>query len=252
MLDYEGVSNRFKTVGYEHAGTELRLNGYGHHIDFKELVGSTVWFYAQTEVFIDLANASERDGRQAHFGVSDVSVEDHLTDQPRVLYTDAEGSRQEIVADYLIGADGSRSMCRFLIPEEGRKQYFVEYPFAWYGISVEAPISRDELIYATSEKGFALISQRSDELQRWYLQVRPDEDAESWSDDQIFSAFDERVRGDGFSLTTGPIVERLRLPFRSFVQQPMQHRRLVLIGDAAHTVPPTGARGLNLAFTGWL
>ena len=153
------------------------------------------------------------------------------------------------MADFLVGSDGSRSICRFLIPEERRKQYFVEYPFAWFGVTIEAKMSSDELIYATSTKGFALISQRSDTIQRWYLQAQPEDDMENWSDDQLFAAFDERVTGDGFQLIKGPITDKVRLPFRSFVQQPMQHGRLVLAGDAAHTVPPTGARGLNLAFS---
>ena len=125
--------------------------------------------------------------------------------------------------------------------------YFREYPFAWFGILCEAPMSAPELIYAQSDRGFALISQRTDTVQRMYLQCEPDEDVHAWSEDQIWSELQARVAGDGFELKTGPIFERARLNFRSFVQEPMSHGRLVLAGDAAHTVPPTGAKGLNLA-----
>ncbi|AKT50973.1 4-hydroxybenzoate 3-monooxygenase [Arsenicicoccus sp. oral taxon 190] len=243
----DGVSDRILRDGYEHEGVELRLHGQGHRIDFRELVGASVWLYPQTDVFIDLADARERDGGTVHFGVTDVAVSGIESDSPVVGFTDADGQRHELRAQVVVGSDGSRSQCRKLVPEARRRIYGKEYPFAWFGILCEAPMSAPELIYAQSSRGFALISQRTESLQRMYLQCDPDEDVDAWSEDQIWSELQARVAGDGFELRTGPIVERARLNFRSFVQEPMSHGRLVLAGDAAHTVPPTGAKGLNLA-----
>lgn len=243
----DGVSDRILRDGYEHEGVELRLHGQGHRIDFQELVGASVWLYPQTDVFIDLADARERDGGDVRFGVTEVEVDGVETDCPTVRFTDASGERHELRATYVVGADGSRSECRRLVPETRRRVYGKEYPFAWFGILCEAPMSAPELIYAQSGRGFALISQRTDTVQRMYLQCEPHEDVHAWSEDQIWSELQARVAGDGFELKTGPIFERARLNFRSFVQEPMSHGRLVLAGDAAHTVPPTGAKGLNLA-----
>ena len=243
----DGVSDRILRDGYEHEGVELRLHGQGHRIDFQELVGASVWLYPQTDVFIDLADARARDGGDVRFGVTEVEVDGVETDSPTVRFTDADGERQELRATYVVGSDGSRSQCRRLVPEARRTVYGKEYPFAWFGILCEAPMSASELIYAQSDRGFALISQRTDTVQRMYLQCEPDEDVHAWSEDQIWSELQARVAGDGFELKTGPIFERARLNFRSFVQEPMSHGRLVLAGDAAHTVPPTGAKGLNLA-----
>lgn len=243
----DGVSDRILRDGYEHEGVELRLHGQGHRIDFQELVGASVWLYPQTDVFIDLADARERDGGDVRFGVTEVEVDGVETDSPTVRFTDAGGERHELRATYVVGADGSRSQCRRLVPEARRRIYGKEYPFAWFGILCEAPMSAPELIYAQSGRGFALISQRTDSIQRMYLQCEPDEDVHAWSEDQIWSELQARVAGDGFELKTGPIFERARLNFRSFVQEPVSHGRLVLAGDAAHTVPPTGAKGLNLA-----
>ncbi len=243
----DGVSDRILRDGYEHEGVELRLHGQGHRIDFQELVGASVWLYPQTDVFIDLADARARDGGDVRFGVTEVEVDGVETDSPTVRFTDADGERQELRATYVVGSDGSRSQCRRLVPEARRTVYGKEYPFAWFGILCEAPMSAPELIYAQSDRGFALISQRTDTVQRMYLQCEPHEDVHAWSEDQIWSELQARVAGDGFELKTGPIFERARLNFRSFVQEPMSHGRLVLAGDAAHTVPPTGAKGLNLA-----
>ena len=162
-------------------------------------------------------------------------------------FTDADGQRHEVRCDYLVGADGSRSTCRAEFPEEHRRQFFREYPFAWFGILAEAPPSAPELGYHHSERGFALISQRTETLQRMYFQCDPDEDVDDWSDDRIWTELQARVGANGHRLVEGPITSRTVLPFRSFVQEPMRHGRLLLAGDAAHTVPPTGAKGLNLA-----
>ncbi|MBC9714826.1 4-hydroxybenzoate 3-monooxygenase [Streptomyces sp. TRM66268-LWL] len=243
-----GVSDRILREGHEHEGTELRFGGRAHRIDFKALVGESVWLYPQTAVFTDLADARERDGGTVHFGIEDTEVLDIATDAPRVRYTAADGTRHEIRARYVVGADGSRSMCRDLVPEDRRVRYGKEYPFAWFGILAEAPMSAPELVYAHSEHGFALISQRTETVQRMYFQCSPDESTEAWPDDRIWETLQARVAGaDGFRLKEGPVIDKTVLRFRSFVQEPMHWGSLLLAGDAAHTVPPTGARGLNLA-----
>ena len=246
MLTDTGVDGRVLTAGYEHEGIELRFGGAGHRIDFQDLVGASVWLYPQTDVFIDLANARRRDGGDVRFGVTDTRVAD-LTERPLLSFTDADGVAREIRCDYLVGADGSRSMCRHELPESLRRQYSTQYPYAWFGILTEAPPSAPELIYARSERGFALISQRTDVLQRMYFQCDPEEDVAQWSDDRIWDELQSRVEGDGLTLKQGPITEKTVLAFRSFVVEPMRHGNLFLAGDAAHTVPPTGAKGLNLA-----
>ena len=243
----DGVSDRVTRDGYEHEGIELRFGGSGHRIDFKRLVGESVWLYPQQEVFKDLADARVRDDGDVRFGVSDVSVSDHTT-APIVRFTDADGIAWEVRADIVVGADGSHSACRDLVPAADRRQYSTAYPFAWLGILAEAPTSAPELIYAHSDRGFALISQRTPTVQRMYLQCSPNEDLADWPDDRIWSELVARTAGDGFVLKTGAIFEKTVLGFRSFVQEAMRHGRLVLAGDAAHTVPPTGAKGLNLAF----
>jgi p-hydroxybenzoate 3-monooxygenase len=170
------------------------------------------------------------------------------TATPRMAWTGPDGAKHQVTARYLVGADGSRSMCRGLIPEAHRHQYTKAYPYAWFGIMTDAPMSAPELVYAHSPHGFALISQRTEAVQRMYFQCDPGEDAENWSDARIWETLQQRVAGeDGFTLQEGPITEKSVLQFRSFVQQPMRWGTMFLAGDAAHTVPPTGARGLNLA-----
>jgi 4-hydroxybenzoate 3-monooxygenase len=247
MLVETGVSDRVLRDGYRHEGIELAFGGEGHRIDFEHLVDASVQLYPQTDVFIDLANARERDGGDVRYDVTDVSVVDVTSDSPGILFTDAAGQQQEVRCDYLVGADGSRSCCRDSFPESLRRQYFREYPFAWFGILCEAPPSAPELIYNHSERGFALISQRTESLQRMYFQCDPGENVDDWSDDRIWEELQARVGANGYTLQEGPITSRTVLPFRSFVQEPMRHGNLLLAGDAAHTVPPTGAKGLNLA-----
>lgn len=246
LLVDSGVSDRVLREGDRHDGIELRFDGESHRIDFQELVGESVWLYPQTEVFADLAARRESDGGDVQYGVSGVAVHDAASD-PRVTFTDAEGRDVELRADFVVGADGSRSHCRGLIPEDRRRRYFKEYPFAWFGILAEAPRSADELIYANSPQGFALISQRTETMQRMYFQCDPGESAADWDDERIWATLRERVNGNGFELVEGPVLEKVVLPFRSFVQAPLRHGKLFLAGDAAHTVPPTGAKGLNLA-----
>ena len=246
LLVDSGVSDRVLREGDRHDGIELRLNGESHRINFKELVGESVWLYPQTDVFMDLAARREADGGDVRYSVTDTSVSD-LEGRPKVWFTDSEGQEFEIQADFLVGADGSRSHCRFQIPEANRKWFFHEYPFAWFGILAEAPRSSDELIYANSEHGFALISQRTETVQRMYFQCDPKENVADWDDERIWSEFRKRVNGNGFELKEGPVLDKMVLPFRSFVHTPMRYGNLVLAGDAAHTVPPTVAKGLNLA-----
>ena len=247
MLVDTGVSDRVLRDGYRHEGIELAFGGELHRIDFESLVGAAVQLYPQTDVFIDLADARERDGGDVRFGVSDVSVVDVTSDSPGVLFTDADGQAQEIRCDYLVGSDGSRSICRHEFPEAQRRQYSREYPFAWFGILCEAPPSAPELIYNHSDRGFALISQRTESLQRMYFQCDVNADVADWSDDRIWEELQSRLGANGHTLQEGPITSKTVLPFRSFVQEPMRHGNLLLAGDAAHTVPPTGAKGLNLA-----
>ena len=248
LLVDTGVSDRVLREGHEHRGIDLRFGGASHRIDFQGLVGASTWLYPQTDVFVDLADARERDGGDVRFGVTDVTVDDVAGDRPALRFTDADGAAREVRCDVLVGADGSRSTCRDQVPEADRQRFGREYPFAWFGILCEAPRSADELIYTRSERGFALISSRTDDVQRMYFQCDPDTDADDWSEDRIWEELQTRLAGDdGFRLQEGRVFEKSVLPFRSFVQEPMRHGRLLLAGDAAHTVPPTGAKGLNLA-----
>ncbi len=249
LLVESGVSDRVLTDGHEHRGIDLRFGGHSHRIDFQGLVGASCWLYPQTDVFVDLHRARTRDGGDLRYGVTETEVLDVET-EPVVRYVDADGRAAEVAADLVVGADGSHSLCRGLVAAaaKGSRQYAREYPFAWFGVLVEAPPSAPELIYTRSPKGFALVSQRTESLQRMYFQCDPTEDATAWSDDRIWDQLQSRLAGnDGFRLTEGPVVDRSVLGFRSFVQAPLRHGRLVLAGDAGHTVPPTGAKGLNLA-----
>ena len=246
LLVDSGVSDRVLRDGHEHPGIDLRFGGVSHRIDFQGLVRASTWLYPQTDVFIDLADARQRDGGDVRFGVTETSVVDVTSDRPRMLFTDADGLAHEVRCDILVGADGSRSMTRVSITD--RREYFRQHPFAWFGILCEAPPSAPVLIYTRSERGFALISQRTATVQRMYFQCSPEESVDDWPEDRIWSELQARLAGeDGFTLKEGRIFDKSVLPFRSYVCEPMRHGSLLLAGDAAHTVPPTGAKGLNLA-----
>lgn len=241
-----GVGERVKRTGMVHRGIELRFGGRGHRIDFDDLTGGRgVTIYPQHEVLKDLIAQRLADGGDIRFGVSDVRVEDITGDSPKIRFTQ-DGTEHELDCALVAGCDGSRTTTRFLIPAPNpRQDHFRQYPFAWFGILAEAPPSAEELIYAHHRNGFALISTRSATVQRHYLQVDPNDTVEDWSDDRIWSELHTRVAGA--EIKEGPIFSKSVLHFRSFVCEPMQYGRLFLAGDAAHTVPPTGAKGMNLA-----
>ena len=248
LLTDSGVSNRVLTVGHRHEGIDLRFGGESHRIDFTDLVGEAVWLYPQNEVFIDLAAARKRDNGDVRFSVSETTVKDLTTAIPKIGFTDADGSAKEIHCDILVGADGSQGICKWAIPAAERTDNFVEYPFAWFGILCEAPPSSDELIYCHSEHGFALISQRDENIQRMYFQCPTDTNVDDWTEEAIWAELQKRIDGpDGLHLKQGRIFDKTLLRFRSYVCEPLRHGNMFLVGDAGHTVPPTGAKGLNLA-----
>jgi len=244
LLVETGASERVLVDGRRHEGIELQFGGATHRIDFEKLVGRGVYLYPQHEVLKDLVARCLADGGDIRFSHAVESVTD-VDSAPRVTGTDAEGRPFELVADFVVGGDGSRSVTRTPVVGSLTGGYYREYPFAWFGILCEAPPSSEELIYANSEQGFALISQRSATVQRMYLQCDPEQDPTAWSDAQIWDMLQSRV--EGRTLAEGAIFQRDVLRFRSFVAHSLQQGRAFLVGDAAHTVPPTGAKGMNLA-----
>lgn len=248
MLAHEDLGSRVLSEGHRHDGIDLRFDGESHRVDFRELVGESVWLYPQNEVFHDLASAAHHHTMDVRYEVSEAHPLDIDSENPGIRFVESDGSSRVVRARYVVGADGSRSVCRNAIPEHRRTHSSTTYPFAWFGILATAAPSAPELIYARSPRGFALISQRSADVQRMYFQCDPDTDPDAWSDEDIWNELQKRIDGpDHLELKTGPIFEKTVLKFRSFVCDPMRYERLVLAGDAAHTVPPTGAKGLNLA-----
>ncbi|WP_017616016.1 4-hydroxybenzoate 3-monooxygenase [Nocardiopsis salina] len=248
LLSGSGIDTRVHTEGARHDGIELRFDGRGHRIDFARHVGRSVWLYPQHEVLKDLIATRVTDGADLRFGVSDVALDGVGGTEPQVSFTDRDGNRTRLRCDVVAGCDGSAGVSRKAFPDGAAQDHFRTYPFGWFGILAEAPPSAPELIYAHSERGFALISSRTPTVQRMYFQCDPQEAPADWSDDRIWDELQARVAGeDGFSLKEGPIFQRGVIPMRSYVRAPMRHGRLLLAGDAAHTVPPTGAKGLNLA-----
>lgn len=249
LLEDIGLGERLHREGHEHRGIYLQYPHERHHLDFVDLVGRSVWVYGQTEVTKDLGRAREAAGQQFAYEVSDVELHDLDTDRPWVGFVDADGQAQRIDADVVAGCDGSFGPSRPAVAGTGAPTWERTYPYSWLGILADVAPSTDELIYAWHPDGFALHSMRSPSVSRLYLQVPPDTDLDDWSDDRIWDALAVRLGHgqDGWELTPGPITERSVLPMRSFVLAPMRHGRLFLAGDAAHIVPPTGAKGLNLA-----
>jgi p-hydroxybenzoate 3-monooxygenase len=244
-----GVGERMLREGLPHHGIELRYGGQGHRIAFEKLVpGRCITVYGQQEVVKDLIAARLADGGQIRFEVSGVAVHDLDSDAPSVTYVDRDGEEVRLECDVIAGCDGFHGVTRPSIPDGVLTVYEREYPFAWLGILARVRPSAEELIYARTERGFALHSMRSPEVSRFYLQVAPDEDLADWPDERIWDELKARLETvPGFTLATGLVMEKGITPMRGFVAEPMQYGRLYLAGDAAHIVPPTGAKGLNLA-----
>ncbi|MGB6051778.1 MAG: 4-hydroxybenzoate 3-monooxygenase [Rhodococcus sp. (in: high G+C Gram-positive bacteria)] len=249
LLDAIGLGTRLHAEGQEHRGIYLQWPQERHHIDFVDLVGRSVWVYGQTEVTKDLVSARETAGQAMFYEVSDTALHDVDTEAPYVTFTDSSGAAVRIDAAVIAGCDGSFGPSRAAMPESVRQTWERTYPYSWLGVLADVAPSTDELIYAWHPDGFAMHSMRSPKVSRLYLQVPNGTDVGTWSDDRIWDALAERLGHgqDGWSLERGPITDKSVLPMRSYVQTPMRHGRLFLAGDAAHIVPPTGAKGLNLA-----
>jgi p-hydroxybenzoate 3-monooxygenase len=249
ILNETGVGARMMREGFVHEGVYLRFGGATHRIDFKELTGGrTIMVYAQHEVIKDLVKARLDAGAPIEFGVKEVSLQDLETEAPKIRYRDAHGALRELACDYVAGCDGFHGVSRPSIPSRKRTEFARVYPFGWFGILLEAPPATDELIYAHHERGFALVSTRSPQIQRLYLQCDPEDDVKQWPDARIWEELHARLANrEGWKLTEGRIFQKGVIAMRSFVVEPMQYGRLFLAGDAAHIVPPTGAKGLNLA-----
>ena len=242
-----GAGDRLKCEGFVHHGFEIRFAGRGHRINLHDLAnGRAITVYAQHEVLKDLIRLRLDAGAEIHFEAKVTAIED-TTAHPTIRFTSREGEAQTLACDFIAGCDGGHGMSRAAIPETVRRDYFRAYPFGWFGILAKAPPSAEELIYAHHERGFALVSTRSPDVQRMYFQCDPNDSVENWPDERIWEELQARVGGGGFQLKEGPIFQKGIIPLRSFVDEPMQHGRLFLAGDAAHAVPPTGAKGLNLA-----
>jgi p-hydroxybenzoate 3-monooxygenase len=248
LLRAVGLGDRMDAEGLEHGGIYLQFAGERHHIDFRDLTGGRwVTIYAQTEIVKDLIRARLAAGAQVEFEVSDTEVADLGTDRPVLRFTDAAGTRHQVSCDAIAGCDGFHGICRDSLPPGLVRVAERGYPYSWLGILATVPPSTDELIYSRHEDGFALHTMRTPQVSRLYLQVPADEDIARWPDDRIWDELRHRLGVPGWELKEGPITEKAISPMRSFVASPMRYRRLFLAGDAAHIVPPTGAKGLNLA-----
>jgi p-hydroxybenzoate 3-monooxygenase len=243
LLREVGLAERLDREGMPHEGISLRFEGGDHRIDFADLVGRGITVYGQQEIVKDVIAARLRDGGDLRFEVSEVTL-DGLADAPVIGYTDADGQRHELRCDVVAGCDGFHGISRGAYAPQ---VFDREYPFAWLGILAKAAPTHHELVYANHPRGFALYSMRSPEITRLYLQVPPDTDANTWSEAQIWDELGTRLGADGFTLNEGPLLEKGVTGMRSVVAEPMRHGRLFLAGDAAHIVPPTGAKGMNLA-----
>jgi p-hydroxybenzoate 3-monooxygenase len=247
LLRAAGVGERMQRDGLVHHGIELQFDGERHRIPLSDLTGGrSIVVYGQTEVVKDLIAQRLADGMPLHFKVADVSVHDLESERPSIRFVQA--GRQELLkCDVIAGCDGFHGVCRASIPEQVLRTYARDYPFGWLGILAAVAPSCDELIYAHHARGFALHSLRSPELSRLYVQCRPDEDLAEWPDARIWAELQLRLGLDGWTLAEGEVLEKSVTGTRSFVVEPMRYGQLYLTGDAAHIVPPTGAKGLNLA-----
>lgn len=247
LLEKAEVSERMHAEGLVHDGVELCFDGDKHRINFRELIGRTVTVYGQTEVTRDLMQAREASGAQTIYEAENVSLHDFDGENPKVRYV-RNGVAQEIDCDFIAGCDGYHGVSRASVPQDALETFERVYPFGWLGILVDKPPVAEELIYAHHERGFALCSMRSPTRSRYYVQVSTDEKVEDWSDERFWDELRRRVDQETADhLVTGPSIEKSIAPLRSFVAEPLRFGRLFLAGDAAHIVPPTGAKGLNLA-----
>jgi p-hydroxybenzoate 3-monooxygenase len=253
LLVRTGVGDRLLRQGMVHHGVNFQLDGERHRVDLTGLSGGrSITIYGQQEVVKDLIAARLAAGGELHFDVDDVRVEGFADDlgggdRPVIRFRTAAGDEEALHCDVVAGCDGFHGVCRDAVPAGGLTAYEREYPFAWLGILARTPASCDELIYSNHERGFGLYSLRSPEISRLYLQVAPDERLEDWPDDRIWAELQIRLGHEGWSLNEGPLIEKGITQMRSFVVEPLRHGRLFLAGDAAHIVPPTGAKGMNLA-----
>ncbi len=247
MMRRAGAAERLDRECLTHDGIEIALEGRRQRVSFLDLVGTPVTVYGQSEMTKDLANARLAAGGDIRYQAEDVRLEGLDGGRPRIHYVEA-GAQREITADFVAGCDGFHGISRQSIPADKLRSFERIYPFAWLGIMAEVPPPSDELIYARHERGFALCSMRSRSRSRHYLQVSPDEDLGAWPEQRIWSEIAIRIGDPDFGvLKTGPLIEKSLTPMRSFVCETMRFGRLFLVGDAAHIVPPTGAKGLNLA-----
>jgi p-hydroxybenzoate 3-monooxygenase len=242
-----GVGARLRREGLIHYGIELRFGGAGHRIDFKDLTGGkSITVYAQHEVIKDLVAARVAAGAQIIFEAEAASVQD-LDGKPKIHFRQRD-EPQTLECDFIAGCDGFHGICRSSMPAGVLRIHERVYPFGWLGILAKVPPASDELVYTYHHRGFALLSMRSPEISRLYLQCDPDANIAEWSDDRIWNELRTRMATrDGWMLRDGPVLQKGITPMRSFVAEPMRHGKLFLLGDAAHIVPPTGAKGLNLA-----
>lgn len=247
LLEEIGVSDRLKKEGLEHEGIYLQIPGERHHINFKDLIGYTVWVYGQTEIQRDLDRACDAAGQEIHYEVTNVELHNTDSENPSVTFVDKDGNAQTIECAVIAGCDGFWGPSRKSIPGVEVGSFERVYPFGWLGVMADVAPSTDELIYARHPDGFAMHSMRSEKVSRLYLQVDPKDDIANWSDDRIWSELSKRMAVDGWELKTGPITEKSIVAMRSFVAGKLKHGRLFLVGDAGHIVPPTGAKGLNSA-----
>lgn len=248
VLRAAGAGERMDREGLRHDGIELRFEGKRHRVDFPGLTGgSSVMVYAQTEVCKDLIALQLKEGGPLLFEAEALAVEGAESDRPRIRFTH-EGREDVLECDYVVGCDGFWGVARNAVPAGLSRVFERTYPFGWLGILADVPPSHDELVYARHDRGFALLSMRSPTVSRLYLQVPEGTDAEAWGDEEIWDELERRFETeDGWQLRRGPITSKSVTPMRSYVHEPMRHGRLFLAGDAAHIVPPTGAKGLNLA-----
>jgi p-hydroxybenzoate 3-monooxygenase len=241
-----GAGDRMRAHGLVHDGTIVRFAGRSHRIDFRALTGKSVMIYSQHELVHDLVAHRLAAGAPLHFEVDDVRLADVTSPRPTVRFRHA-GTDHELTCDAIAGCDGFHGVCRAAIPADKLAVFEREYPYGWLGILADVAPSSHELVYAHHDRGFALLSMRTPDVSRLYLQCAIDEELAAWSDARIWDELAIRLGADGFALATGPITQRSITPMRSFVAEPMRFGRLALAGDAAHIVPPTGAKGLNLA-----